>query len=208
MLNFRSLRKKMVQDLKSKDITNAKVLGAMSAIPRENFITEGFKKQAYEDEALPLFEEQTISQPYTVAFMLQLLELKKGLNVLEIGTGSGYNSALISWIVNPGKVCTIEINKKLFDFGKNNLKNYKNVRAIHADGSKGLPEKAPFDRIIVTAASPEIPSSLLHQLKDPGILVAPIGPYYCQEMVKLIKSKGKTETESYGSFIFVPLKGG
>lgn len=204
MVNFTNLRKRMIKDLRNRDITDKKVLNSMSKVPRENFILKEFKSHAYDDSALPLLEDQTISQPYTVAFMLQVLELKQGLDVLEVGTGSGYNAALISEIVKPGKVFTFEINKKVYDFGKSNLKNYKNVKVIHGNGSKGVKNRK-FDRIIITAACHEIPKNLIKQLRDPGVLVLPVG-YPVQTMVKIIKKKGKIETENWGSFVFVPLR--
>jgi len=189
-------------------ITDNKVLEAFKKVKREDFILKQYRKMAYEDIPLPLFNDQTISQPYTVVFMLQALEVKESQKILEIGTGSGYNAALLSILVgNKGKVFTLEIIPELADFSKNNLKNYKNVKVIKTDGSKGLQEEAPFDRIIYTAAVPKINEFILNQLKDPGIFLAPIGDEISQELIKIRKEKLQLKKENLGNFIFVPLKG-
>jgi protein-L-isoaspartate(D-aspartate) O-methyltransferase len=194
--------------IRSGIITNKKVIEAFKKIPREEFVLKEFKDEAYVDQALPLIKGQTISQPTTVMIMTQALEIKPNQKILEIGTGSGYQAALISYLVGEkGKVYTIERIPELVEFAKNNIKKLKikNIKIIEADGSKGYPKARPFDRIIITAACKEIPKGLINQLKNNGILVAPIGPTYSQKMIKLKKKKNKIETTNLGDFVFVPL---
>ena len=185
--------------MKSKSIKNT---------PREYFVPEELKNKAYQDQALPIPSSQTISQPYTVAFMLQSLELKEKDNVLEIGSGSGWNSALISFITKT-KVFTIESNKEVAEFAKSNLKklNIKNVKVIIEDGNKGYEKEKPYDKIIVTAACSKIPLDLINQLKSNGTLLAPIGSLFEQDLIKIRKNENKIEKENLGKFVFVPLKG-
>ncbi len=206
MHDYTTLRHRLVHELELKGIKDKKVLQALSKIPREHFVLEKYKDQAYYDIALPSVSHQTISQPYTVAFMLELLEARPKMKVLEIGTGSGYNAALISLLVFPGKVFTCEIKKQIYEFGKENLGPYKNVYVFLHDGSKGLDDLAPFDRIILTAAGEEIPPKLIEQLKDSGILVAPVGSSQHQTMIKLVKKRKKISMENFGDFVFVPLE--
>lgn len=185
---------------------NKKIIGAFKTVPRENFVLKEYKTQAYEDIALPILAGQTISQPTTVAIMTEALEVKEGQKILEIGTGSGYQAAILSRLVkDQGKIFTTEIIEELVAFAKKNLKTYKNVKVIHSDGSIGLKQKAPFDRIIVTAACPKIPNELTNQLKKDGILVAPVGGRFSQKLIKYQKKDNKTEI--LGDFIFVPLTG-
>ncbi len=196
--------------IKNNIVTDKRVISAFKKIKRENFVLEAFRSDAYDDVPLPILKEQTISQPTTVAMMLEFLELRPGLKVLEIGAGSGYNAALIAEIVGKeGMVITTEVIKELAEFAEGNLKNakIKNVKVIHADGSKGWPTNAPYDRIICTAAAPKIPEVYIKQLKEGGIIVIPVGPQYCQAMIKGKKVKGKLETKNLGSFMFVPLVG-
>lgn len=194
---------------KSKLITDKKIITAFKKIPRENFLPEDLKKQAYDDYPLPIGYNQTVSQPTTIIIMLQALELKKTDKVLEVGTGSGYNAALISHILKQGKLYTTEIIPELAEFAKLNLEKLKikNVEVIKTDGSKGHKEKSPYDKIIVTAACPKIPNILIKQLKIDGILIAPIGPLYNQQMLKIIKRPNKLEIKNLGNFIFVPMQG-
>lgn len=200
-------KEKLIEHLKQDGIKNESVLKAIAVVDRENFVPEEYKSQAYEDHPIEVGFGQTISQPYTVAFMLQALKLKKDDKVLEIGTASGWNAALMSVIVGPkGKIFTTEIIPELAKSAKSKLKNFKNIRVIAADGSTGLKEYSPFDKIIVAAACPEIPRELISQLKENGILIAPVGPRYEQELIKIIKSK-KIKKEILGNFVFVPLKG-
>ena len=190
-------------------IKNKKVIEAFKKIPREKFIKE-HKDEAYGDYPLSIGEGQTISQPTTVMIMTEALELKEGNKVLEVGSGSGYQAAIISEIVgNKGKVISTEIIGKLAEFAKENIKklNIKNVEIIKHDGSKGYEKEAPYDRIIVTAAAPKIPKLLIEQLKENGIIVAPVGNLLEQAMIKGIKNNGRLEEENLGNFMFVPLKG-
>ncbi|MFH1642735.1 MAG: protein-L-isoaspartate(D-aspartate) O-methyltransferase [Nanoarchaeota archaeon] len=186
-------------------INDKRLLKAFESVPRENFISD--KKHAYGDFALPIGFGQTISQPTTVMIMTQALELKKGLKILEIGSGSGYQTALISKIIGlSGKIYTTEIIPELANVAKTNLKYYRNIEVLNYDGSIGHEQKAPFDRIIITAACPSIPQPLIEQLDNNGILVAPVGSLTGgQEMVKLRKPGLKQEF--LGRFVFVPLKG-
>src|SRR3990167_4895749 len=170
--------------LKNKVITDQRLIKAFQEVKRENFITKEFINEAYGDYPLPIGKEQTISQPTTIMLMTDALELKSTDNILEIGSGSGYQAALISKLTK--KVVSIEIIKDLALFAKENIKNsnIKNVEIIHGDGSNGYEKSAPYDKIIVTAACPKIPEALIEQLRDSGIIVAPVGPLYGQVMVK------------------------
>ncbi|MBN1644862.1 protein-L-isoaspartate(D-aspartate) O-methyltransferase [Candidatus Woesearchaeota archaeon] len=193
---------------KLKMITNKRVIDAFKKVKREDFVVKEYLKEAYEDVPLPILQLQTISQPTTVVIMLQALDVRPGMKVLEIGAGSGYNAALLSILVGKkGRVYTTEIIPELADFAKNNLKKFKNVKVYQSDGSAGLPVHAKYDRIICTAAARTIPRPLIDQLKEGGIIVIPVGPKYGQKMVKGVKKKGKLETISLGDFMFVPLAG-
>lgn len=182
-----------------------KVIAAFKKVPRENFVMKEYKQEAYEDIALPIIEGQTISQPSTIVHMLDLLDVKENSKVLEIGAGSGYNAALLSKLTKK-KVITVERIEKLAELAKKNLKRskIKNVEVIHADGAKGHKKEAPYDRIIATCGAKEIPKAWKDQLKEKGILVAPIG-YHEQEMIAAKKTKGELKTEKKGLFRFVPL---
>lgn len=183
-----------------------KIINAFSKVKRENFVPENMGENAYEDTALPIGHGQTISQPYTIALMLSELNLNLGQKVLEIGSGSGYVLALLSEIVGKrGRIFGMEIIKKLAEKSKELLENYENVKIYSRSGFDGLKEESPFDRILISAAVREIPSSILNQLKDGGILVAPRGPRFEQNIV-IIQRKGNefiTKSEIKG-FIFVP----
>ena len=197
--------------LKSGIVTNKRIIDAFLKVRRENFVLD--KNQAYDDNALPILCGQTISQPTTIVIMLEALELKKGDKVLEIGTGSGYNSSLIAEIIKPGIVYTTEIIKELRDYANKNLKKagIKNVKVFNVDGSKGLERYKHYDKIIVTAACPKIPEQLIDQLKFDGILLAPVDNGYCQSMLKITKRRDKKgikkEIKNLGDFIFVKLRG-
>ena len=182
------------------------VLGAFSKVKREDFVPEELEKEAYQDTALPIGYGQTISQPYTIAVMLSEIELKKGQNVLEVGSGSGYVLALISEIIGKkGRVSGIEIISGLAAKSKQILADYENVKVYNRNGSGGLPEKAPFDRILISAACREIPKKLLNQLKDGGILLTPRGPRFEQTLVVIKRQGDKFETiRQIPGFIFVP----
>ncbi|PJB15328.1 MAG: protein-L-isoaspartate O-methyltransferase [Flavobacteriales bacterium CG_4_9_14_3_um_filter_32_8] len=200
------LRKKLVQEIVKKGICNAEVLRAIESIPRHLFIPDNaLHKYAYEDKAFPIGSGQTISQPYTVAFQTDLLDLKPRNKVLEIGTGSGYQTAVL--LAMGTKVFSVERQKALFDRTKLLLpKLGYNAKLFFGDGYKGLPEFAPFDKIIVTAGAPFIPEDLLAQLKVGGILVIPVGEDNEQIMKKIVKlAANEYQTEDLGQFRFVPL---
>ncbi len=184
---------------------------AFREVDRENFIAENLRNSAYQDTPLPLLRGKTISQPTTVMLMTHALELEKGDKVFEVGTGSGYQSAIIAKIIGPkGKVITTEVVPELVSFARQNLRNAKisNVFIYEDDGSNGMPSEAPFDKIIITAACKEFPKPLLEQLKPNGVIVGPVGSINEQEMVRGIKDKnGHLELEFLGPFIFSPMYG-
>ena len=190
-------------------LTDSKVEEAIRKVPRHLFVPSNVIKFAYKDKPLPSQNEQTISQPSVVARMTEWLDVKKGNKVLEIGCGSGWQSAILSFLVEDGKVFSIEVSSLLVEFAKKNhaKAGIKNVEIIEGDGSLGLPEKSPFDRIIITAACPDIPKPLVEQLSMDGLLVAPIGEFM-QSMVLLKKTKdGIKELKRELGYSFVPLKG-
>ncbi len=199
---------KLISHLKKEGIFDINVLNAIRNVSRENFILESFKHMAYDDVALPIVSGQTISQPYTVAFMLQELELKKGDEVMEIGAGSGWGGALISFITK-NIVYAIEYNKEVANFAIENLKknNIKNVNVVIGDGNKGYEKEQPYDKINVTAACSRIPYDLIKQLKNNGILLAPVGSLLSQDLLKIKKVNNEIQKENLGKFVFVPLKG-
>ncbi len=212
------LRKKLVKKLEEEGIIRSdKVKRAMLKVPRELFVPEQLCELAYEDTPLPIGFGQTISAPHMVALMLEEAELDEGMKVLEVGTGSGYNAALIAEIVaprgskNPGHVYTIERIPELAERAKKNLERagYSDrVTVIVGDGSKGYPPAAPYDRIIVTAAAPQVPEPLVHQLKPGGILLIPVGDRYSQTLYKVVKlPDGKIKMKKVTPCIFVPLIG-
>jgi len=187
-----------------------KVIKAFKAIPREKFVMENYKERAYEDSPLPILLGQTISQPSTVLKFLDALDVKLGNKVLEIGSGSGYNTALLSKLVGTkGFIYSTEIAEPLAEFARNNIKKIKikNVEILRIDGSQGLMEKEPFDRIILTAACSKIPDVLIDQLKTGGILVAPVGPIYAQNLVRLKKTSKRISEKILGQYQFVPMTG-
>ncbi len=191
------------------------VIAAFEKIRREDFIPEKDQKYAYEDSPIPILAGQTISQPSTIMVMLNALELKETDKVLEIGAGSGYNAALMGAVCKKGKVISIEYLRELANFASGNLKKagIGNVIVIRGDGTKGYPQEAPYDKIICTAAIPRIPDEWLEQLRENGILVAPVGPEYSkkmintQKMIKLKKTKKGNEAKDLGAFSFVPARG-
>lgn len=186
-------------------------LKAFNEIKREDFINGEFKNSAYQDTPLPLLRGKTISQPTTVMIMTHSLELKPGNKVFEVGTGSGYQAAIIAKIVcDNGKIITTEVVPELVQLAKKNLKmaGINNAFVYEEDGSNGMKEEAPFDRIIITAACKEFPKPLIEQLKTGGIIVGPVGSETEQEMVKGVKDKkGKLELEFLGQFLFTPMYG-
>jgi protein-L-isoaspartate(D-aspartate) O-methyltransferase len=182
----KGLRKKLVEILREKGITDEKVLQAIDIVPRHLFLDSSFLEFAYQDKAFPIGSGQTISQPYTVAYQTQLLQVSTGDKILEIGTGSGYQSCIL-----------LEMGAKVIGY---------NPKLFYGDGYKGLPPYIPFDKIIITAAAPDIPQELINQMKDGGILVIPVGPQEIQTMVT-IKKISATETIrlEHNKFRFVPM---
>lgn len=202
----KGLRKQLVTILREKGIHDEQVLAAIGAIPRHFFLDPAFERVAYEDRAFPIVAQQTISQPYTVAFQSQLLEVKKFDKVLEIGTGSAYQACVLAEL--GAMVYSIERQKALYDFvGKFFfLKKYPNIKRFYGDGYEGLPSYAPFDKVIITAAAPFIPPKLVEQLKPGGIMVAPVGNEDGQKMMRITKdSNGNVHEEELGDFSFVPM---
>lgn len=202
----KGLRKQLVDTLRHKGITDDRVLNAINNIPRHFFLDSAFDKVAYEDRAFPIAEAQTISQPYTVAYQTQLLDLKQYDKVLEIGTGSGYQAIVLAEM--GAKVFTIERQKKLFDaHQKFILRNkYPNIKYFYGDGYEGLPTFAPFDKVIVTAAAPYLPTKLIDQLKPGGKMVIPLGEGAVQKMYRFTKNADGTVTEeAFDNFSFVPM---
>ncbi|MBQ38591.1 MAG: protein-L-isoaspartate O-methyltransferase [Gemmatimonadaceae bacterium] len=192
--------------LTARDISDSLVLQAMAEIPRHEFVPPSLKDMAYQDRALPIGEDQTISQPYIVAFMTQALDLEPGDKVLEIGTGSGYQAAVLSRLVE--HVFTIEIIPSLGDSASQLLQRqgYDNITVRIGDGYVGWPSEAPFDAIMVTAAPDHVPQALVDQLAENGHLVLPVGDRY-QELIRLTKRDGKVRTESLLPVRFVPMTG-
>jgi len=190
-------------------IKDERLFDAFRAIDRKKFVPKEYLDEAYGDYPLPIEKGQTISQPSTVLIMIQALELKETDKVFEVGTGSGWCAALIAWICKKGKVFTTEIIPELIKFANKNLKKFdlKNLKVLEIDGSEGYAKQAPYDKIIVTAACPKIPEPLIEQLKEGGIIVAPVGAWFGQKMIKARKVKGKLVKENLGYFMFVPLKG-
>lgn len=205
---FEAERKLMVErQLKSRGIKNEQVLAAMENVQRHLFIDESLQDRAYEDSALTIGEGQTISQPYMVAVMTELLELKGNEKVLEVGTGSGYQSAVLSMLAS--EVFTVERVRPLALKVQEKFKKLgcTNVHVVLGDGTLGLPEQAPFDGIIVTAASPKIPDTYIRQLKVNGRLVIPVGSRYSQMLYQVKNTPSGARTSMSTPCVFVPLIG-
>ena len=205
----KGLRRQLVDVIRHKGITDDRVFAAILHIPRHFFMDSAFDKIAYEDRAFPIGEDQTISQPYTVAYQTQLLELKPFEKVLEIGTGSAYQACVLAEM--GAQVYTIERQKKLFEGNKQFafLKKYAGIKFFFGDGYEGLPTYAPFDKVIVTAAAPYIPPRLVEQLKPGGRMVIPVGEGTVQQMLRLtLQADGGVTEEVFDTFSFVPLLGG
>lgn len=203
----KGLRKNLVAGLKLKGITDSKVLAAIENVPRHFFLDSAFEEKAYEDKPFKIGEDQTISQPYTVAFQTQLLQIKKMDKVLEIGTGSGYQAAILAELgVN---LYSIERHKSLYLKAKQVLEQLGYRAYLYCgDGTLGLPKSAPFDKIIVTAGAPVIPETLIEQLKPGGRMVIPVGTENRQKMLLITKdSNGQIQQKEEGDFLFVPLIG-
>ena len=203
----KGLRKQLISTLRQKGITDEKVLEAINNLPRHYFLDTAFDQIAYEDRAFPIGEGQTISQPYTVAYQTQLLEIKPFERILEIGTGSAYQASVLAEM--GAYVFTIERQKKLFDANKNYIfkSKYPNLKFFYGDGFEGLPTYGPFDKVIITAAAPFIPQKLIQQLKPGGKMVIPVDEGGAQRMLRLTKGaeEGAYTEEAFEQFSFVPM---
>jgi len=202
----KGLRKKLVDQIKEKGITDQAVLDAILRVPRHFFLDSAFEKQAYEDRAFPIGQEQTISQPYTVAYQTQLLQVKPFEKILEVGTGSAYQASVLAEL--KAKVYSIERQKKLYESNKEfaYLKKYPTLQLFYGDGFEGLPTYAPFDKVLITAAAPFIPEKLIAQLKPGGMMVLPLDEEDMQRMHRVTKmSDGSLVEEKFDQFSFVPM---
>ena len=205
----KGLRRQLIEELRAKGINDEHVLGAMMALPRHFFLEKAFEEWAYSDKAFPIGNEQTISQPFTVAYMTSLLAVQKSQKILEIGTGSGYQAGVLSLM--GARVYTIERQEELYLKTKNFLKNLglPNIRCFFRDGSAGLSEFAPYNRIIVTAAAPSVPEALKSQLAIDGIMVIPVGGEEGQIMYKITRlSETDYDSQAFEKFRFVPFLSG
>jgi len=199
----------LIDSLRVRGVKNEEILEVMNTIPRHFFLEKAFEEWAYQDKAFPIDCDQTISQPYTVAFQTMLLEVKKREKVMEIGTGSGYQASVLAAL--GARLYSIERQEPLFKKAKKLLPliGFPNIRLFFRDGYKGLAEFAPFDKILVTAGATKVPKTLKEQLKVGGIMVIPVGPDKVQEMLKITRiSETKFKTVSYGNFKFVPFAEG
>ncbi len=204
---FKAMRENMVEtQIKARGVKDPRVLSAMLKVQRHLFVPKEYQSSAYADQPLPIGEGQTISQPYIVALMTELLSLKGDEKVLEVGTGSGYQAAILGELAQ--KVYSIEIVEPLAMSAKNRLLElgYRNITVKAGDGYAGWPEVAPFDAVIVTCAPDHVPQPLIDQLREGGRLVLPVGTY-SQELMKIVKKSGKTESTNVVSVIFVPMTG-
>jgi protein-L-isoaspartate(D-aspartate) O-methyltransferase len=206
--SFQQERIRMVErQIAARGVRDPRVLDAMRAIPRHRFVPENYRNAAYEDRPLPIGEGQTISQPYIVAVMTELLEPRPEDKVLEVGTGSGYQAALLSRLVS--RVITLERLSGIAERARKNLEDLgiTNVEVEVSDGTLGWPDQAPYDGILITASTPEIPPPLIDQLAEGGRLVAPVGGQGYQELVKLERHQKQIEKTYHGGVVFVPLIG-
>ncbi|MDN7025034.1 protein-L-isoaspartate(D-aspartate) O-methyltransferase [Methanoculleus sp. FWC-SCC1] len=205
---YAELRNEMVErQIRARGISDPRVLAAMRKVPRHLFVPPAYERSAYQDSPLPIGEGQTISQPYIVAVMTELLELNPEDTVLEVGTGSGYQAAILAELA--ARVISIERLPSVAENARENLERVgvTNVEVTVGDGTKGYPAEAPYDGIIITAATPSIPEPLIDQLAEGGRLVAPTGAREFQELVRLVRRDGAVERTSFGGVCFVPLIG-
>lgn len=197
----------LTRDLRGRGIRDAGVLAAMSGIPRHRFVLPEHEQTAYADAPLPIGDGQTISQPYMVALMTEALRLKGGERVLEIGTGSGYQTAVLAemgaevWTIERSSILSASAGQLLESLG------YESIHMIHSDGTLGLPTKAPFDRILATGSLPDVPDKLLGQLANGGIFVGPVGGWHGQELVRIVYHASKLERDVLCHCRFIPLIG-
>ena len=207
LYKHKGMRRMLVQKLKTKGIQDLRVLAAIETVPRHAFLDNAFQEHAYQDKAFQIGEGQTISQPYTVAFQSELLQVQPGHRILEIGTGSGYQCSVLLEL--GAHVYSIEYNEVLYRRTKWLLRQLGyEATLVHGDGSKGLPRHAPYDGIIVTAGAPTVPQALVDQLKHGGRLIIPVGNRRKQDMLLITKGDdGKVSQKSYDCFSFVPLLG-
>ena len=202
----KGLRKKLIDSLRDKGISDEDLLKAMMNVPRHYFLDNALEHIAYQDRAFPISEGQTISQPYTVAYQTQLLEVKPFEKILEIGTGSAFQAVILAEM--GAQVFTIERQKKLFELNKSFIlkSKYPNIKYFYGDGFEGLPTYAPFDKIIITAAAPYIPPKLIAQLKTGGKMIIPLDDNGKQKMLRLTKKEdGSHDEEAFSDFSFVPM---
>lgn len=203
----KGMRRQLINLLREKGIHDERVLEAMNAIPRHWFLDSAFGKIAYEDRAFPIAADQTISQPYTVAYQTELLDVKRNDKVLEIGTGSTYQATILAEM--GARVFTIERQKKLYELQQKNYifrLNYPNLKFFYGDGFEGLPSFAPFDKVIITAAAPHIPPKLISQMRVGGVMVIPVDESKDhQRMLRITKTTDSIQTETFDNFSFVPM---
>ena len=200
-------KEELIQFWQEKQL-DQKLVAAFNQVPRERFVPKTLQEHAYKDQPLPTVRNQSISQPTTVMIMLAALELEEGHSVFELGSGGGYQAALLSNIVGvQGKVVSVEVIPELVQIARQNLSDRGNVTIEEADGSDGYVPNAPYDRAIITAACPAIPQPVIDQLKEGGIVVAPVGDIQSQTMVKGTKSGNRLDLEVLGPFRFVPMRG-
>lgn len=207
-MDYQSARERMVErQIASRSISSARVLEAFRSVPRHLFVPEHKREFAYSDGPLPIGKGQTISQPYIVAYMTETLELTGDERVLEVGTGSGYQAAILAELA--GEVYTVERHQELADIASRRLEEmgYENIHVVQGDGTNGLPEKAPFQGVIVTAAAPEVPQPLLDQLDEGGRLIMPVGGRGGQVLKLYRRQEGEITSESLSPVAFVPLIG-
>lgn len=201
----KGMRRQLISELRAKGINDEKILEAFEAVPRHFFLDLAFINQAYSDTAFQIGAGQTISQPYTVAFQTQLLDVKRGDKILEIGTGSAFQTCILCQL--GAKVFSIERQRELHIKAKHILRHFNfNPRLFFGDGFKGQVSFAPYDKILITCGAPYVPEDLLKQLKPGGVMVIPVGSQEKQEMVRITRKDEKQYTEeSFGTFMFVPM---